>query len=138
MAILFGVTLATLIAGAVISAALDVELSDGVVMVLLLAMCAPFLSFHFWIWRAPARALADRTPLGAAIPVDQARREALARVTWGRLAAAAAGTVAWAWFAQEKFSLATWGGRFYLAAAVGMLTLCVVQALRKAAAARVN
>ena len=49
-------------------------------------LSAAFLIFWRYAWRAPARALADRQPIGPALPKEVARRAALRRMSWGQFA----------------------------------------------------
>jgi hypothetical protein len=50
---------------------------------------AIFLGVHHWMWSRPARDLARRAVVGRALDRDEARRMALAKVSYGQLAMAA-------------------------------------------------
>lgn len=91
---------------------------------------AAFLAMHYWFWAAPARALERRPVLGQPRSRDEMRKLALARLSYGQLAAAAGIALVMLWNASAGDGLHGWDV-FWLIFAGVMVAGAAFQAFRK-------
>jgi hypothetical protein len=84
-----------------------------------------------WAWNAPARELRLRSPAGEARSRREVRQLMFAKMTYGQLGVAAIGAVFMVLRVSAKNDVLHGWGRLWLVAAVGLIALAGVQAVRK-------
>ena len=97
-----------------------------------MAACfALFLALYSWLWNAPVRALKTRQVEASGRTKDEARRLALQRVTWGQLGIGALAAPLVLLRVGARQNLLVGWSRLWILAAVLLLILVGVQAVRK-------
>ena len=88
-------------------------------------VAAGFLVLWYWAWGVPARALADRQPLGAAFSRTEARRVALKQMKWGQFVwSGLIAVIGGAWLASKGDVLAGWNRLWLIVGALFIGLLC--------------
>ena len=95
------------------------------------AILVPFMAIFYWAWNAPARDLQHRTPAGAALTKEEARTLAFSKITYGRLAIAAAMGVGLVWKMSAKMDVFHGGGVVWLVFGGFLIAFAGIQAIRK-------
>ena len=129
-----GVFVATMLvigAGAWFCASHEIDLSPPITVATIALLLGPFVATIQWAWNAPARRLADRPRVGQALSPEEARRAALARLTWGRLGLAAAMTLVVLTRVDWRADLLGGWNLCWLALSAVLLCAIAIQAVRK-------
>ena len=92
---------------------------------------AAFLFAWRWIWLAPARQFARRTPIGTGHDAATARRLAMDRISWGQLIGIWAMIVLLAVLNYLTADAGQWEQYFWPGLAAVMTAVALVQAIRK-------
>lgn len=106
------------------------EPGAGVTITGTVSIIALLVLVHLRSWRAPERALARRLPSLPALDRQAARREKLARVTWGNLALAPVFALMLATRGWRDGGVHGWDA-LWIVAGVVLIAFCAVQAVRK-------
>ena len=109
----------------------NVDLSEGVIVVSVLAAMIPSLAYNRWLWTAPARALAGRTPVARERSSEEVRRLRFQRITYGQLAGAAFAGAAMPFIAGGRHDIFSGWNRLWLIVGGGLALFAAVQAFRK-------
>lgn len=97
----------------------------------LMAVVAPVMTAGVWAWRAPARFVARRTPVGPARSANEVRKIAMAKITWGRLALAAILGVVAILRVDPSGDLTSITNLMWLALSACLIVGAAVQSIRK-------
>jgi len=111
----------------------DVETSDinWAIYPILAVLFAVYLAIYWRAWTAPRRTLAARQPVGFALTREEARRRALAKLSYGRLFGGGAVLALMLYnISRENDILHGWG-RLWLVFTVAIAAALAVQLLRK-------
>lgn len=107
----------------------DGEPPEALLYVGIAMIAAGTTLMSLWAWRAPARALRSRTPVGQAISNEDVQRKHLAKLGYGQLALGVAFGLGMPFLASDA-PLSGWN-RLWLVFAAFVVITCVVQAFRK-------
>jgi hypothetical protein len=107
------------------------QMASVAIWIGLAAILVPFMAVFYWAWNAPARELQHRTPAGAALTKEEARTLAFSKITYGRLALAAAMSVGLVWEMSAKMDVFHGGGMVWLVVGGLLIAFAGVQAIRK-------
>jgi tetratricopeptide (TPR) repeat protein len=108
----------------------DFELSQVAIYVGIATVMAVYYLYYRWVWRAPARALAGRTPIARELSSEGVRRLRFQRMTYAQLAGAAAAGVFIPFMAAGKDLLVGWN-RLWLIVGAALVFLAVLQTFHK-------
>jgi hypothetical protein len=109
----------------------DGEASSLYIYGLVAALVCAFGGLCWWVWNAPARALDRRVAVGPERTRAEARRLALARMTWGQLAAGAGATAFGWWHLVADRDITTGWNRLWLIGGVVLAGLLAWRAVQK-------
>lgn len=128
---IFAATILLIAALVVFSGSDQVGQSDLGVWIGLAIILSLFMSYWFWAYTAPSRALANRTPTGRARSKEEMRRIRLGSVSYGQLAGAAVAAWLMAYFYSRGHNM--FAGWYLLwPSFAGAITIAsAVQSLRK-------
>jgi tetratricopeptide (TPR) repeat protein len=107
------------------------DLPQGVIVTVMVATTIPYFAYYRWAWGAPSRALGGRTPIASERSRDEVRQLQFQRVTYGGLAAAAAGGLAIPLIGSSQQDVFSGWGRLWLAGGAALALFAGVQAFRK-------
>jgi len=107
------------------------DLPEGVIVAGIVAACIPYFAYYRWAWGAPSRALQGRTPIARERNRDEVRQLTFQRMTYGNLAAAAAGGLVFALIGSRQQDVFSGWGRLWLAGGAALILFVGVQAFRK-------
>jgi peptidoglycan/LPS O-acetylase OafA/YrhL len=109
----------------------DVELQDWAIYAGIAGFVAFLIPYFMWVWGAPARELARRTPVGNARSTAEVRRRFLVRTSYGQLAAAAFGGAVLPFTLLGEHDVLRGWERIWLIIGGALVLLCAMQAFRK-------
>lgn len=95
------------------------------------AVVVAFMAAHAWIWRAPARALRYRVASRGPLPPEDRRALYFARIEYPKLALGLLAAPFAVWAGSRVTDILHGWGRLWIAAAVALVVLVIVQGVRK-------
>lgn len=124
--------IAVALGGAVLFSALrGSDLSQAALFVGVGVVLIPYLFYNYWVWGAPARELAGRTPVAGERSPDEVRRLRFQRMTYGQLGIAALAGLAFPFFGSARQDVFSGWNRLWLVFGGALVLFVAVQAFRK-------
>jgi len=107
------------------------DVPSGALWLIGIAAVGAYLAPFYWIWNAPQREICQATPVLAGRPKDEAKRIALARLSWKQLGAMVVMTAALLWRTSATTNLLVGWSRLWLVFASAIVLIIAIQAVRK-------
>lgn len=128
-----GVTLTMLTIGGFVwwTLGTDVEFEGGPIWALTAVLILAIGSYSLWNWGAPARELANRTPVGRERSSAEVSQRFLQNMTYGQLAATAFAGIMLPFALRGKHDFFQGWDRLWLVMSGGIVLVAVIQAFRK-------
>ena len=128
---IFPATVALILVLAWLIPSTDSPVADVAIWAGIGAILLPFMVIFYWAWNAPSRELQRRTPEGAALTKEEARALAFSKITYGRLALAAAMGAGLVWKMSWKTDVLHGWGLVWPTFGGGLIAVAGIQAIRK-------
>lgn len=124
--------LALTLGGAVLFSVLrGSDLSQAALFAGMAIVMVPYFAYVSWVWGAPARELAGRTPIAVERSPGEVRRLRFQRITYGQLGIAALAGLAIPLFGSARQEVLSGWNRLWLAFGGGLVLFVAIQAFRK-------
>jgi hypothetical protein len=105
--------------------------ADPVIYFCIALGTVPYFILYYRAWAAPARELEGRMPIAGALSTEEVRRLTFGRISYGKLAAVAAGGIVLPFFGSNRHDVFSGWNRLWLVLGAALVLLAAVQAFRK-------